>query len=358
MTFPRHLLTYPARCALPTTAHVCLYPRADIAWWATFTTGCFVHSTPVPGDQFSIDACMDSDGGYRGKDRLYVHWQASCPKIASAHINIKELATVGIAHERWVRQWSNSHVVVYTDNTSTMFAINKGTSHSPAMMSVLHRLSTVRNFYLTARYLPGDGNAVSDCLSHPAYTGLLAADLHLFSPRLLRLWQRLVSGLAGPYTLQFFFLFAGSLRRDLANLQKEALAFKAAAYANDLHVKFARALSLGCACARLTPVVGSAFGLFACTTRSVHHGLLMLRNCFLDFAVEHWFGCRATEPGFTGVIGAIEVWLIDSFIHSLLVLTTSQCVPGHYYVVAVFSYSWPYQILLYIVFGGIWSFQY
>ena len=37
----------------------------------------------------------------------------------------------------------------------------------------------------------------------------------------------------------------------------------------------------------------------------------MLRNCFLDFAVEHWFGCRATEPGFAGDIGAIEDWLID-----------------------------------------------
>ena len=36
--------------------------------------------------------------------------------------------------------------------------------------------------------------------------------------------------------------------------------------------------------------------------------LLMLRNCFLDFAVEHWFGCRAIEPGF-----AIEIWLIDWF---------------------------------------------
>ena len=37
----------------------------------------------------------------------------------------------------------------------------------------------------------------------------------------------------------------------------------------------------------------------------------LLRNCFLDFAVEHWFGCRATEPGFGGEIGTIEVWLID-----------------------------------------------
>ena len=47
------------------------------------------------------------------------------------------------------------------------------------------------------------------------------------------------------------------------------------------------------------------------TISGVITGLLMLKNCFLDFAVEHWFGCRATEPGFAGDIGAIEVWLID-----------------------------------------------
>ena len=42
----------------------------------------------------------------------------------------------------------------------------------------------------------------------------------------------------------------------------------------------------------------------------------MLRSCFLDFAVEHWFGCRAAEPGFSGDIGALEVWLIDWLIDS------------------------------------------
>ena len=41
------------------------------------------------------------------------------------------------------------------------------------------------------------------------------------------------------------------------------------------------------------------------------HSLLMLRNCFLDFAVAHWFGCCATEPGFAGDIGSLEVWLMD-----------------------------------------------
>ena len=49
----------------------------------------------------------------------------------------------------------------------------------------------------------------------------------------------------------------------------------------------------------------------------------MLRNCFLDFAVEHWFGCRATEPRFAGDIGAIEIWLIDWLIYLHSMLATS-----------------------------------
>ena len=36
-----------------------------------------------------------------------------------------------------------------------------------------------------------------------------------------------------------------------------------------------------------------------------------LWNCFINFAVEHWFGCRATEPDYTGDICVIEIWLID-----------------------------------------------
>ena len=43
--------------------------------------------------------------------------------------------------------------------------------------------------------------------------------------------------------------------------------------------------------------------------------LLMLWNCFLDLAVEYWFGCRATEPGFAGDIGTnhrtLIAWLIN-----------------------------------------------
>ena len=46
-----------------------------------------------------------------------------------------------------------------------------------------------------------------------------------------------------------------------------------------------------------------------------HDGALMLWNFFINFAVEQWFGCHATEPGYTGHILDIE---FDEVIDSLI----------------------------------------
>ena len=44
---------------------------------------------------------------------------------------------------------------------------------------------------------------------------------------------------------------------------------------------------------------------------SMSDGSLMLWNHFINFAVEHQFGCCATQSGYNRDIGAIEIWLID-----------------------------------------------
>ena len=41
---------------------------------------------------------------------------------------------------------------------------------------------------------------------------------------------------------------------------------------------------------------------------------VMLWDCFIDFAIEHQFGCGITVPGLVGNIGGIEIWLIDLLI--------------------------------------------
>ena len=41
------------------------------------------------------------------------------------------------------------------------------------------------------------------------------------------------------------------------------------------------------------------------------NGPVMLRNCFIDFAVDYGFGCHTAKPVCAGDIGTMENWLID-----------------------------------------------
>ena len=49
----------------------------------------------------------------------------------------------------------------------------------------------------------------------------------------------------------------------------------------------------------------------------VPNRVLMLRNSLNEFVFEYRSGCCATEPGYAGDIGDIEIWLIDWFIYLL-----------------------------------------
>ena len=63
----------------------------------------------------------------------------------------------------------------------------------------------------------------------------------------------------------------------------------------------------------VSSLVSAVFVLLVCllsfpsTPAGMPDGLLMLRNCFLYFAVQHRFGCSATEHGFDEDIGTIEI---------------------------------------------------
>ena len=59
-----------------------------------------------------------------------------------------------------------------------------------------------------------------------------------------------------------------------------------------------------------TVCVSRCYGLSPIETITPH-GLLILWNCFLDFAVEHWFGCHPTEPVLPEILALQKLdWLI------------------------------------------------
>lgn len=146
--------------------------KADIHWWANCIgrfngTAHFIEES-VPSSSFSTDACLRGGGGEYYADWFYYHWETDFPEVAELHINLKELFTVYLASIRWAQSWRNKHIIVYSDNATTVFMINKGTTkNSVAMVWLRHLfwLSVQYNFQLTARHIKGKDNVMSDVIS-------------------------------------------------------------------------------------------------------------------------------------------------------------------------------------------------
>jgi hypothetical protein len=107
-------------------------------------------------------------GGFFKGDWFFVNWGLDYPELEGANINVLEIKSVLLAARRWGHLWTGQHVLVHSDNSSTVASINKSTSRSPGMMSVLRELfwcSVYYGFKITAAYLPGKLNVMSDRIS-------------------------------------------------------------------------------------------------------------------------------------------------------------------------------------------------
>ena len=128
----------------------------------------FASDVALPSHQFLTDACLMGGGAAFGSDWFYVSWEVDMPEISKSHINVLELTTVLVAAERWGPQWYGKHIVVRSDNSATVASINKGTSRSVDLLGLVQKLfwlSIKYSFKLTASFLPGKLNILSDRIS-------------------------------------------------------------------------------------------------------------------------------------------------------------------------------------------------
>jgi hypothetical protein len=145
--------------------------KQDIAWWHRFLDtfngkSLLLHLTPITS--LSTDACTIGAGGTWNDDWFYCNWEMDLPSAASLHINEKELLAVIIAAHRWAPYWANHTVKFLSDNSVTVYSINKCTSRNPFLMKCLRSLfwlSATYNFCFLARHVPGKSNAQADFLS-------------------------------------------------------------------------------------------------------------------------------------------------------------------------------------------------
>ena len=147
--------------------------QADVTWWATFIsqfngTVQFICDMPEPEAYLTSDACNIGGAAVFNQDWFYANWTLDYPDYSDAHINVKELLAFVLAAKRWANKWRNKHIILYTDNTCTMFMVNKGSSHNCQAMSLLREffwISTSFNFHVTARHISGCNNVLSDFIS-------------------------------------------------------------------------------------------------------------------------------------------------------------------------------------------------
>ena len=168
--------------------------RKDIAWWISFVQlfngkAKIIEAKPVGLASFQTDASFSGFGAYYMGDYLLGSWHPetvlhapdhvllhhrvthACPESFLGNINYLELLPVVYAARRWAESLSRKHIVVYTDNSSVVSFINKGTCRNSCAMEYLRELfwlSSTHNFHITARHLCGRDNVIADGLSRLA----------------------------------------------------------------------------------------------------------------------------------------------------------------------------------------------
>ena len=154
--------------------------RKDVLWWwqcLKIFNGRSTLLDKKPIECVFTDACDDAAGGSFGRDWFYFHWS----------------------------MWENKHIIIYSDNTTTVAAINKASSRNRHIMKCLRSLfwlSAFYNFHLTARYLQGTLNIVVDSASRLHLPGYLQTLLpfsngtpltyHMSSNFYISAWQVLI----------------------------------------------------------------------------------------------------------------------------------------------------------------------
>lgn len=145
--------------------------KADILWWQSFMCSfngrsLLLHKQPVAA--IYTDACQEGGGGHWGDNWFYINWSIDCPEFAEEHINVKEVLSAIVAAHLWGHQWSNHKIMLFTDNSTTVASINKGTSRNRVIMMLLRYLfwlSATFNFVIKAGHIPGVNNVKADLLS-------------------------------------------------------------------------------------------------------------------------------------------------------------------------------------------------
>lgn len=138
--------------------------HADLLWWANFLNAFngktyFVDSEPVSSEASVVGTFRVTGFTLTGQLVIAI---------------FKETFAVLLALIRWKHELHDKCIFVYSDNCTTISALNKGTCCNSQVMPWLRSifwLSATYNFHIIVPFIPSKANSVADaisCLHNPA----------------------------------------------------------------------------------------------------------------------------------------------------------------------------------------------
>ena len=125
-----------------------------------------LHPLSGPTSKLTTDASGNWGCGAFSEEKWF---QLSWPdSIADCHISIKELTPVVLATAVWGKEWEGHTVLIYSDNSTAVAAINNQTLKVKELAHLLRCLSFLSAHHqcnLIAFHLPGQHNTLTDALS-------------------------------------------------------------------------------------------------------------------------------------------------------------------------------------------------
>ena len=139
----------------------------DLHWWLEFVedwSGIEViyEDKPLSTCSFQFDAATSCGcAAFFKGDELFFRWMEDFP----TSINALEVYSILLAARKWGEKWEGKVILVLSDNTTVVSAINKGTAESSRIMEWLQELfwlSVKKKFEVRAIHLPGEHNVLAD----------------------------------------------------------------------------------------------------------------------------------------------------------------------------------------------------
>ena len=99
-------------------------------------------------------------------------------RMASKHINVKEMAAVLIALRKWLHTFRGAHILLHCDNFAVVAGLTKRSINGAAMAPLreICMLLATNDISLSVKWIPTKSNTLADMLSRGQYRKI--ADLY------------------------------------------------------------------------------------------------------------------------------------------------------------------------------------